>query len=103
MQVNSHLVQPCLILILIGGLGLSFPAPAATSRDPSHDFFATNTIPLIRIEISGTNLANLRKDTRKYVQATVTENGVVAERGLRHFELRIDDKLKKKVLVPTGC
>ena len=47
--------------------------------DPSEAFFKSGTIPSLRIEITGTNLTNLRKENRKYVRCTIREGAKVYE------------------------
>ena len=41
--------------------------------DRADEFFKSGAIPSLKIEITGTNLSNLRKDNRKYVKCTIRE------------------------------
>src|SRR5437667_1238755 len=57
-----------LILELVG------PALAASSRlEESDQFFTNGVIPHLRIQITASNLARLRSNSRAYIPATVTE------------------------------
>ncbi len=51
--------------------GAANPPAAAANNDPSELFFRQNPVPHFLIEVTGTNLTNLRQDNRKYVRATV--------------------------------
>ena len=73
-------------LPFIGVICLAFlwPASAASQkesskRDPSEAFFTNASVPRLKIQITGTNLAALKQDNRKYVRATVKEGETVYE------------------------
>jgi hypothetical protein len=77
-----------LVLAFISVICLAFlwHAPAASQkegakskRDPSEAFFTNVSVPRLKIEIVGTNLAALRQDNRKYVRATIKEGETVYE------------------------
>src|SRR5688572_6147107 len=52
---------------------------ALAKADRADEFFKSGTIPSLKIEITGTNLSNLRKDNRKYVKCTIREGEKVYE------------------------
>src|SRR5829696_1396284 len=63
--------QLCLLLCLI-----AFSCSGALlerRRDKSDDFFESGVVPELRIEITGTNLTQLRRQQRNYVRATVRD------------------------------
>lgn len=71
--------------MLFGGDGVKAgSAPTRAEPDPSDAFFSHGPIPSLHIEITGTNLAILRRNHRTYVRATVREGETVyPEVGIR--------------------
>ena len=77
-------MKPLARLLLLGSLVNAFcfgaqpeiPASSDTNTVASARFF-TNPVHRIQVEISPGGLAELRRDSRKYVQAIVREGGVV--------------------------
>ncbi len=47
--------------------------------EPTEQFFTNRAVPHLKIEITGTNLTNLRDKNREYVRATVREGGKEAK------------------------
>jgi spore coat protein H len=66
-----------LVAVLCAETGSAALKPLKT--DESDAFFNSLAVPLIKIEIKGTNLSNLRHDNRRYVRAKVTEGKTVYE------------------------
>jgi spore coat protein H len=69
------------ILVVFGeaALVLAGAAPFERRRDKSDEFFESGVIPQVRIEITGTNLSQLRKHKRTYVRSTIREGDRVYE------------------------
>jgi hypothetical protein len=65
------------LCLALGWGGSAKAAESGTKADASVEFFESGVVPHLRIEISGTNLANLRRDNRKYVRAKVSEGDTV--------------------------
>jgi spore coat protein H len=57
--------------------GVACAAASVRAKDPSDTFFAGTNAPHIRIEVEGSELAELRKDHRTYVRATIREGDMV--------------------------
>jgi len=55
--------------------GAAYPKPRPP--DPARDFFDSGYIPFLKIELSPEELAQLRKNDRAYVKATVREGDIV--------------------------
>jgi spore coat protein H len=60
-----------LVCILL--LGANAHSAEKKKSDLGEEFFKSGQIPSLKIEITGTNLSNLRKDNRKYVRCTIRE------------------------------
>ncbi|MFM1768629.1 MAG: hypothetical protein RJA22_1158 [Verrucomicrobiota bacterium] len=73
----------CLAALLLASCASSVRAPArsaaAARPDPSDALFVSGVIPHIRIEITESNLARLRREDRRYVPCTIREGTNVWE------------------------
>lgn len=69
----------CFVLAFGSGAASKDSPDKKAKSDLSEAFFANAPIPRLKIEITGTNLAALRQDNRKYVHATVREGETVFE------------------------
>jgi len=72
--------------VICFALAVAPSLPAASAKDSSKSkpdaseaLFTNGSVPRLKIEITGTNLAALKQDNRKYVRATVKEGETVYE------------------------
>lgn len=75
--LGGALLVSCGLAVALGWAASASGAEKKIKPDPSGDFFKSNAVPRLVIEIAGTNLANLERDNRKYAKATVREGGTV--------------------------
>src|SRR5688572_28816478 len=59
----------CVSLLLMAMTAVS----AEKKKSQAEEFFKRGEIPHLKIEITGTNLSNLKKDNRKYVRCAIRE------------------------------
>lgn len=66
---------PPAVALAEAGAPQARPAQVELRRDASDEFFEQGRIPQLRIQLSDSQAQRLREDARRYVQATLLENG----------------------------
>src|SRR5687768_14700595 len=79
----KHLRRSSVLAVIAVSASMLASSAEAALRSPKLDrsdaFFTNGTIPYLKIEITGTNLANLRRENRKSVRAKLIDGDKVYE------------------------